>query len=154
MLVVPFSLVALYDLWLKRDAGGRTARWAFPAVCAVLLGMAVEGLSPFGPTKIHLKEAGLWLKAHASPEAKIHSSNGIVAHYAGRAGEQQGRAFAWGETAALLKDRSWREYDYVAVAVDRRHPGRAEALAAELGRTPVARFDNGRGDQVLVFATR
>ena len=54
----------------------------------------------------------------------------------------------------MLASKSWGGYDYVAIAVDRRHAERAAALAAGLGRAPVARFENGRGDQVLVFATR
>lgn len=154
MPLVPFSVVALYDRWLKRDAGGPAARWLFPAVCAVLVVMAVEGLFSFGPSKTYLREAGLWMKARTSPASKVHSNNRIVAFYAGNRGEDWVRSFAWEETAARLKDGSWRDYDYVAVTVDRRHSERAETVAAALERAPVARFDNGRGDQVLVFATR
>ena len=154
MLVVPFSVVALYDRWLARATGARAVRWLFPAVCVVLLAMAVDGLYSFGPSKSYLREAGLWLKTRAAPASKVHAGNAIVAYYAGRADEQQGRMFSWEETAALLKGQSWREYDYFAVAVGRAHPERAQALAAGLGRSPVARFANGRGDQLLVFATR
>lgn len=154
MLLVPFSLVALYDLWLKRGADGRAARWTFPTVCAVLVAMAVAGLTPSGPTKSYLKQAGFWLKSHTAPEAKIHGNNRIVAFYAGKRNENWARGFAWEETAAVLKDKTWAEYDYVVVALDRRHPEHAAAVSAALGNAPVARFDNGRGDQVLVFATR
>jgi hypothetical protein len=154
MPLVPFSLVALYDLWRKRYAGGRAAGWLFPAACAVLLVMAVDGLTSFGPSKAYIRDAGLWLKERAPLEAKVHSNNKILTFYAGKRENDWARWFTWEETAALLQDGSWRNYDYVAVAVDRRHPERADLLAAKLGRAPVARFDNGRGDQVLVFGTR
>ena len=154
MLVVPFSLVALYDRWRARDPRAPTARWLFPAVCAVLVVMAVDGLYSFGPSKRYLREAGLWLKARTAAEAKVHGNNRIVAYYAGKRSETWADALTWEHTAALLKDESWRNYDYVAVAIDRRHPERAALLAAALGRAPLARFANGRGDQVLVFATR
>jgi hypothetical protein len=154
MLVVAFSLVELYDRWQRRAGGGRTARWLFPAVCAILVVMAIEGLFSFGPSKLYLREAGLWLKERTAPEAKIHGNNRIVAFYAGKRSENWARGFTWDETAALLKDRSWSGYDYVAVALDRRHPEHAAAVSGVLGDSPVARFENGRGDQVLVFATR
>jgi len=154
MLLVPFSLVTLHDRWRTRAAGGRAVRWLFPAVCAVLVAMAVDGLWSFGPSKAYLREAGLWVNARTSPTSKVHSNNQIVAFYAGGRGEKWARGFSWEETAALLKNKSWGEYDYLAVEVDRRHPERAAALAAGLGRAPVARFANARGDQVLVFATR
>ena len=155
MLVVPFSLVALHDRWRERAAGGRAVvRWLFPAVCTLLVVMAVDGLWSFGPSKAYLREAGLWVKARTSPASKVHSNEQIVAFYAGGRGEHLARRFSWGETATLLKNKSWGEYDYLAVEVDRRHPERAAVLAAGLGRAPVARFVNARGDQVLVFATR
>jgi hypothetical protein len=153
MLLVPFSLVRLHELWLRRDAEARRKRWLFPAVCAVLLVMAVDGLT-FGSSKAYIRDAGLWLKERAPAEAKIHSNSRIVTFYAAKRGADWARGFTWEETAALLQDGSWRNYDYLAVAVDRKHPERAEALAAKLGRAPAARFDNGRGDQVLVFGSR
>ena len=153
MALVPFSLVALYDLWRARDTGNQAARWLFPTVGVVLLVMAGQGLSAFGPSKRYMREAGLWLKDHAPREAKVHSNNRIVTFYAGRR-EESGRAFTWDETAALVQGGAWRDYDYLAVVVDRRQPGRADELAAKLGRAPVARFDDSRGDQVLVFGTR
>lgn len=154
MPAVPFSLVALYDGWLRRGAGERVVRWLFPAVCAVLLVMAVDGLWSFGPSKAYLRDAGLWIKARTSPASKVHSNNPIVAFYAGDRREHRARAFTWEETAAVLRAKSRREYDYIAVTIDDRHPERAAAVAAALGDAPVARFDDGRGKQVLVFATR
>jgi len=154
MPVVPFSLAALYDRWRRRAADGRTTRWVFPAVCVVLFVMVVDGLWSFGPSKSYLREAGLWVNARTSPAAKVHSNNPIVAFYVGGRGEDWKRGFTWEETAALLKGKSWGEYDYVAVAVDRRHAERAAVLESGLGRAPVARFANRRGDQVLVFSTR
>lgn len=154
MLAVPFSLVALYDRWSSRAAGGRAARWLFPAICVVLVAMLVDGLWSFGTSKAYLREAGLWVNARTSPASKVHSNDPIVAYYAGNRRENWKRAFTWQETAELLKTKSWSEYDYVAVEVDRRHPERTAALAAALGRAPVAQFANRRGDRVLVFATR
>jgi hypothetical protein len=154
MLGVPFSLVALHDRWLSRAAAGRAAHWLYPTVWVVLVVMAVDGLWSFGPSKAYLREAGLWVNAHTSQASKVHSNNRIVAFYAGDRKEERARGFTWEETAALLEGQSWGEYDYIAVALDRRHPERAAAVAAALGDAPAARFANARGDRVLVFATR
>jgi len=154
MLLAPFSLVALYDGWRENQGAWRRRRWLFPAVCAVLLWMAVDGLYSFGASKTYLRDAGLWLEERTPPEARLHSNSKPLTFYAGKRERNWARGFNWDETAQLVQDGSWRSYDYLAIAIDRKHPERLEVLQAALGREPVARFVNNRGDQALIFSTR
>jgi 4-amino-4-deoxy-L-arabinose transferase-like glycosyltransferase len=153
MLLAPFSLVAVYDKWQARRFLPFRKNWLFPALCAVFSVSAVHSLYSFGPSKDHIKQAGIWIKNNTPQDARLYSDSPIVPFYAAKSATDWSRAFNREEARRIIEEGSWRSYQYLAVNVKRKHPEEASRLIEKLGREPIARFNNSRGDEILVFKT-
>jgi hypothetical protein len=141
MIAVSFSLGALFQNWRKRRG------WIFPAVCAVLAYMAVDGMVSLGPSNTYLKHAGLWLKDNAAAPATLYSDDSRVAYYA-RMDPGNGH---WDETQRILGDGSWKNFDYLAIEINRRNRGWEGWIREKINISPVATFGNDRDDRVVIF---
>ncbi len=148
ILAAPFSLAALYASYRERKNP-----W-FPLVCAVLVFMAVDGLTSFGPSKSYLKEAGLWLRENTTSEALVYSDEARLVYYADKKHSVWNRPFDWSETTRVITDGSWKNYDYLALALSRKRPEHEKWLLEKLDLQPTRTFKNNRGDQVLIFKVR
>lgn len=140
MIAVPFSLAALHEKW--REGRG----FIFPAVCAVLAYMAVDGMVSLGPSNTYLKHAGLWLKDNIG-SATVYSDDSRVAYYASKPrglGE-------WEETQRMLIEGSWTHFDYLAIEINRRNRGWEGWIREKINISPVATFGNDRDDRVVIF---
>ena len=113
--------------------------------------IGVRGLDVF-TDKHYLKQAGRWLQGNMPPDATLFSNNQAVIYYSGRDAYRQDAQYTFQEAMALIWNKQWQEYDFVAVMVGRRD--REQRLLQGMDRQPVARFANHKGDKVLVFMGR
>jgi len=156
MIAAPFSLAALHDRWRdQRRAGEETAtrrKWVFVAVCVWFAVSTVDGLVSFGPSKLYLREAGVWIRDNRSSDTRVFSNDQILDYYAGIE-SQDPKTYSWERTMRTLESGLWKDYDLLAVRVKRKQQEQADAVLAILKRGPTKEFKDRRGGRVLVFET-
>jgi hypothetical protein len=150
MLAVPFSLAALYDHWQSSRTKAGRRPWLFAVVCVLFLLTAAQQLSR--PThKNHLKQAGLWLRAHAPAQATLFSNDAVLWYYSQRRIGERYQGIDWDQTLGLVKSKARLQYDYLALRLRERHSIDEALLIQTIGSEPIVRFANRYNDQVLVF---
>jgi hypothetical protein len=150
LISVPFVAVQLWDR--VRRARVTIVWWA--SIVLLLLwavGESWSGVSNFSRNEHH-REAGIWLAEQAQETGELVTNSRKVAYYAGR---HRDPSVWWGgrSTAFLLKlskDR-WPKAQFAAVSVQRRENELVAGFTKAVGRSPVHVFENGYGDQVLVY---
>ncbi|MGH8670546.1 MAG: hypothetical protein ACREUA_00715, partial [Burkholderiales bacterium] len=152
MLAAPFSLTALYENGSRKHSGTGWGNGLFPAICVVLVFQAVDGLYSFGPSKAYLRKAGDWIDKNIPPDVILCSNSAPLDYYAQKRHSEQ--AMLGAAAPDILRGGAWNNCDYLAVAINSKQPQLVPAFAVALGKDPAARFDNARGDQVLVFRVR
>ncbi|MFH1673213.1 MAG: glycosyltransferase family 39 protein [Pseudomonadota bacterium] len=154
MPAVPFALVSLFERWRENRHGFSVQRLGLLLIGIMLCFMALDGLISTGPSKEYIKDAGLWLKQTTKAQETLYSNNSALTHYAGKLGDTGYLYdYEWSDTFALLKGNQWKQYDYLAIQIKRKHPERANTVIDILGLQPVKTFTNSRGAKVLIFKT-
>lgn len=146
MLWVPFSLLDLYDKWNVRKV----------SITFISLFMVVNllgGVLEFGYSKKYIPEAGFWLEANTSPSSKIFSNDILVMYYSHRFGNQLFANEKKFKNIYQLQNGQWKQYDYLALRINKKDFEKALALTQELNPKLIQVFKNKRGDQILVYKT-
>lgn len=150
MLAVPFSLIALYEKWQENRAKPIRTNWIFPTVVILFLLMAVDGL--YSPTsKNHIKEAGVWIRENTPPQSTLLSNNHILTFYSGKDVSTSRTVYHRGQAVELIRTEKWVGYDYLAFRIRREHSNDEASLINTLGKDPIVRFVNRKGDKVVIF---
>lgn len=142
--------LGLERLWLDGPASGGLRRWYFPVVMALVLYSGVAGLD-LRSTDLHLREAGLWLRANAPAGSDLLSNSRVVVYYSGLDGYGKS-AYTWRQVMNRVHRDRLADYDYVALAINRTDRHREGILMRRLDRQPVKVVAGGDGDRVLIFA--
>ena len=153
MLMVPFTLVAVYDLWLTRSALSWRVRWVFPVIIAALLFMTVDGIYSTGKgDKTYLRQAGFWLRDRLATGETVYADELRLFYYTGQEVDWHDLPRR-GKTVALLKSGAWRQYDHVAINTEREDDvllGKAAGIMGVADRE----FRNDRRAGVLIFTNK
>lgn len=148
---------ALAGLWRSRSHGSRRRQWLLPVALvlslALVIGAGVKGLDLRGQP-MHLREAGLWLRAAAAPESSLYSNSRIIVYYSGLDGYRPGSDYSWQEAMTTVWRGQWRDHDYLALVITAGNEHREGILMRKLDVEPVKTFVGGDGDRVLIFDTR
>jgi hypothetical protein len=148
--VVPLGLDRLRHIRpLSRGIG----RWAFPVVMAVLLVVGVAGLD-LRSDRHYLREAGQWLHANVPQSSDLYSNSPVVVYYSGLDGYRNAGRYTWRDAMNRVHRGQWREFDYLALVIERTDRHRQAILMRALGIEPARIFANAAGDRVLIFDTR
>jgi len=140
MLWVPFSLDYLrkWPLWLA-------------GILVIVYGLG--GIFDFGHSKKYIRESGDWLATHAAAQQKIYSNDYQLLYYSNHFGDAiftTGRAY---ENINVIAQGKWRQYDYIALRLSE-NEWKKNAIVQEIHLTPVAVFQNDRGDQVRIYQNK
>lgn len=149
LLAVPFVMVHLWRQWRGREPG--RVRWLFPLIVVACVAIGVKGLDVF-TDKRFLYDAGRWIAANAPPGATLHSNNLILIYYSGT-GNYNEYGYEWRYTHALIKQKKWKQFDYVAIELNSTDTPLIEWLDLHLHGPPVKQFRNSKGDRVLIYDT-
>lgn len=144
-LVVPFGLDHMYERWRTQQNNQARREWLFPAAAVLLLIMTVDSLWSFGPSKLYLKEAGLWLRSDTPAEAHVYSANTVVGFYAHKNGDEWKRSQP--PLSQLLQDDALHRYDYVVLTLKKNEVAPEPFLRAQ----PIKVFSNKKNDRVLIY---
>jgi hypothetical protein len=145
MLWVPFALNDLIAQWSKR-------RW--PLVLAIIF-ISISGVSSvyhLGGSKQYIRAAGDWLDQNVAQTAKIYSNDYQVMYYSQHFGNQ---IFAkQREYADLhgLQGGQWKQYDYLAIRLNKKSLITEAKLLHELDSLPVVVFTGKHSeDQIRIY---
>ena len=143
MLIVPFSLVKIFNRWKNRKTDSSIIqKYALPAIIFLMITMLVDGLISFGPSKLYIKEAGLWIKNNTRADTTLYSTDNAINYYAGKKYIYPVLA---DPSAAVVR------YDYIAIRVKRKNPELRKTIIKRMKKVPIKVFSNDRGDSVLLF---
>jgi len=150
LIAVPFVAV---QLWGRVQSARITVMWRAIIVLLLLwaVGESWSGVSNFSRNEHH-REAGIWLAEQAQEAGALVTNSRKVAYYADR--HRDPRVWWGGKSTAFLlklsKDR-WPKAQFAAVSVQRDENKLVAGFTEAVGRSPVHIFENGQGDQVLVY---
>lgn len=137
---VPFALDHFIQQWPKR-------KW--PLFLSILL-IAIYGLGgifDFGHSKKYIRQGGDWLASHATASQKIYSNDFQLLYYSNHFGDtifSESRKF---QNINITANGTWQQYDFIALRVNKNELEKNNV-------TPVAVFQNDRGDQVRIYENR
>lgn len=144
---------ALASLWHDPPAAPGYRRWVLPLALTLVIGSGVHGLD-LRTRELHLREAGLWLRAVAPPDSSLYSNSPVVAYYAGLDGRGPRSDHAWAEAMSTIRRENRPDYDYLALVIDARNAHREGILMRNIDIEPIRTFSSDAGDKVLIFDTR
>jgi len=150
LISVPFIAVRLWDHVRSVRV---TVAWRAIGMLLLLwaVGESWSGVSNFSRNEHH-QEAGTWLAEQTQETGALVTNSRKVAYYAGR--YRDPRVWWGGRSPAFLlklsKDR-WPKAQFVAVSIQRGETELVAGFTEAVGRSPLQSFENGHGDQVLVY---
>lgn len=144
-----FGLRALYDMWRTHKFGDLFQRWATPGIFLLLAGHLLVLVWPAYEKNPEI-EAARWLSLHASEDSRIYYDSRRVRYYA--TGDASDRTKDdWPVVLDHFGSDAIRQFDYMVVRIPKRNSERQDILTRQAGAEPLAVFDNGRGDKVLIY---
>jgi len=157
-MIAALTLLAVVPPALDRLAASppdapRTRRWLLPLVLVAAIGSGLKGLD-LRSGEMHLREAGLWLRATAPAASSLYSNSRIVVYYSGLYGYRPRAEYSWQEAMRMVQRDRWREFPYLALAISADNTHREGILMREIDIEPVKVFTSAEGDRVLIFDTR
>lgn len=147
LVIVP---AALQRLWRGR---GESGRWLAPLIMVLVVVVGVRGLD-LRSERLHLREAGLWLRANAPANASFYSNSRVVVYYSGLYGYRPWADYSWQEAMTMVWQSRWPNFHYLALVVAAGDPHREGILMRKLDLEPVQVFTGDTGGKVLIFDTR
>lgn len=145
-----FGLVAMYEAWKSKRLNPEKPNWIFPGVVIALLLQFLIAVWPPNPGKMYELEAARWLQNNVSPESSIYFDERRSRYYYNQDSSDRNQD-QWEIVQQELSAENIRKYDYALVHLSRKFPERMSVLTDLAAGEPVAEFDNGRGDKVLIF---
>ena len=154
ILFVPFAISRIFEL-----SRGWTIPWARTAIAvmAVLLAInSIEGLDRFS-SKLHLREAGLWIREQAGEydSGDIYINDRVVDYYAGKDIAERDIHYSYHNVNAFALTPRWTILEFFAVSLNNKgSPGFYRNFRYRIGKEPDMVFENERGAKVLVYDFR
>jgi len=112
---------------------------------------AVSGVIDFGYSKAYIRQAGDWLAVNVPVNAAVYANDYQLMYYSQHFGfEIFTKAKSYSQINSI-EHGAWKQYDYLALRLDKKDESAANALLQEIHATPVQVFSNKRGDRVAIY---
>ena len=147
MLWVPFALDSLIQSWQKKE----TPAWLMPFIFLLLIIASIGGIFDFGYSKAYLRRAGDWLAENVSARSSLYSNDYQIMYYSKHFGNEIFQKVQEYANPNATKPGYWKNYDYVALHLDKKEWVEKAGWLEEIPVTPIEVFANKRGDQVVIY---
>jgi hypothetical protein len=145
MLWVPFALDHLMQQCRER-------KWLVGLMIVCIIFYGIGGLLHLGPSKQYIRDAGNWLDSNTPKTATIYSNDYQVMYYSHHFGNEifvKQREFS---NLNSLQGGKWKQYDYLAIRLNKKMLATEAALLNKIGEEPVIVFNGERNeDQVRIY---
>lgn len=148
LMASPFVFSYLWQRW--GEPGQGRGKWILPLLMVAVLLLGVNGLDVF-TSKVHLAEAGRWIRDNTPAEATLHSNNLIVIHYSGKDAFHENDNYSWKHSYAIIKGKAWRNFDYIAIELSDDDYPWLEWLEIHLHGPPLKRITGDHGSSVFIY---
>ncbi len=139
MLWVPFALDDLLN---------RRRQLAYAA--AFFIGIAsLGGIFDFGYSKSYIHQGGDWIAANVPPTASLYANDYQLMYYSQHFGNRIFSLLPVYTNVNAIANGKWMQYDYLALRLDQKD--KWKFILTEIKSTPVAAFQNKRGDRVIIY---
>lgn len=145
MLWVPF---ALNDLLKKKVFHARLIS-AFTFF--LIFVSAIGGMWNFGYSKAYLFSAGQWLATNVQPKDALYTNDYQLMYYSRHFGNDIFKRIETDVNPHRIEHGRWRQFDYVALRIRRKHQQEFSTLLKEISIPPIKIFNNERGDQIAIY---
>ncbi len=149
LMASPFVFSYLWKRWgdSSQSAG---QKWLLPGTLVLAILLGVNGLDVFTDKK-HLAEAGRWIRENTPADATLHSNNLILVHYSGKDAFHEDDNYSWKHSYLVIKNKKWKEYDYIAIELgDNDYPW-TEWLEIHLHGPPIKKINGEHGSSVFIY---
>lgn len=149
MVWVPFVLEYFYVRIYKLRY-----RLILPVTMICIVCSALGGIFEFGYSKQYILQAGQWLQANVAQADKLYANDYQLRYYSHHFGENVFPKRLVDLDALTIPANEWKQYDYIALRINKRDKKRYVPLLNHFAFSKVASFNNKRGDAVLIFKTK
>lgn len=147
MLWVPF---AIYDI-IQRAFIRTNYRIFLILAIAVIFLSAIGEVFYFGYSKAYVNRAGHWLARNVPAESSLYANDYQLMYYSKHFGNDIFSIIRKYENTNLLKDDSWKNYDYVALRIRKKREKELTPLLQNIHLSLIQVFSNQRGDRVVIY---
>jgi len=149
MLFVPFAL----DTLCARFAEYRARVFLIFSIFFIIFS-TIGGIVNFGYSKNYIREAGDWIVHHVPDNASLYVNDYQLMYYSKHFNENIFQIFPIYLHINILQNEQWKQYDYLALRLDKQHMTKAMSFISLLRIKPEKLFVNRRGDGVVIYKTR
>lgn len=146
MTFVPFALDHLLLHWQDKRS-----RVMYLFASFVIVIYALSAMLNFTSSKTYIHEAGVWLAQHVPADQTIFANDLQVKYYSNHFGTSifplHSDQLAW----SVLVNTPWKQYDYVALRVNRNEQAAAKPVLDQMQNPPLQTYRNPRGDTVYIY---
>lgn len=149
MLWIPFAL----DHLIQKST---TLRYRV-CLCLTVLFIfisALGGIFDFGYSKSYIRFAGNWLAANVPQNVSLYANDYQLMYYSEHFGEDIFVKLPSYSKIDTIAQGKWKQYDYIALRLNKHESGETAAVLQEINLTPVQDFSNKRGDRVVIYKVR
>ena len=166
--VAPFSLFVLltapYFLVALITKGNLTSHRGYRLFAYLVLltfvGMSLDSLYESPSANRFLRDGGYWIRENLPADSRIYSNSNRLRYYAGLEIDWSGRNTgvipgkqAWRETSELIPEGIEQNFDYAALALNRRrYRNEIDSLVQDPRINLIKEIEGPRGGGTLVFA--
>lgn len=147
MLWVPFALDRLIRNWENKEGPA----WLLPLCLSFWIISSLGGIFDFGYSKIYMRHAGDWLAENLPGTATLYSNDYQLMYYSQHFGNDIFQKVKEYSDPNALRWGRWKNYDYIALRLDRKTLVEKSDLLKEMGSYTVQIFKNKRNDQVVIY---
>jgi hypothetical protein len=127
--------------------------WLYPVAAMSIVIQFALVLWPENSKNAYEIDAVRWVQGHATAGSRIYFDSGRLTYYAtGDSSSRKKRNLE--EMQRDFSTTAMQQYDYMLVHASRKKPEIEKFLLRQTGTPPIAQFDNGRDDRVLIFRVR
>lgn len=142
MLWVPFALARLAEL----------KRWlVYYVAIALIVISSLGGLFHFGHSKDYIRQAGDWMAANISRDAKLYSNDYQLMYYSQHFGSHIFDMQRQYNDVAVIAHGQWKQYDYLALLMGRTQDNKVAMVMQEIHLVPLQVFVSDNGDHIYIY---
>lgn len=149
MVWVPFALNHLYERSFKLRY-----RLALGITLFLIALSSLGGIFDFGYSKDYIRQAGLWIVQYIPKNALLYANDYQLMYYSHHFNNDIFTKMPSYVHANLLAEEQWKQYDYLALRMNKKDGNPYHAVIGDKRWLEVASFHNKRGDEVSIYKVR
>ncbi len=151
MLWVPFAIEKLIQRGSQKQYRTWRQRLFIVIVLLCIFISGISGILNFGYSKKYLIDAGNWLAQNVPANKTLYVNDYQLMYYSKHFNNILFEKSPDYDNIQTLAHGQWRQYDYVAIRINKNKQKKMHRIVQEIPFTPIYIFSNERGDRVVIY---